>query len=140
MNSMTDTQTLIGLLDRQTQPVCAQLTPNRILDADFQRGFIKLEFSEQPAFSNHFGNIQGGFAVAMVDVLISFAAYAKVRQWLPTVEIHSRFVAPAKLGICVGEGWVVKAGKTLVFLEAQLYGGDGQLAVHATAIASIKPA
>jgi len=76
----------------------------------------------------------------MVDVLVSIAAYAKVRQWLPTVEIHSRFVAPAKMGVCIGVGWVVKAGKTLVFLEAQLYGADGQLAVHATAIASIRQA
>jgi len=52
---MTDTQTLIGLLDGQSQPVCARLTPNKIVDADFERGYVKLEFSEQPAFSNHFG-------------------------------------------------------------------------------------
>lgn len=137
---MTDTETLAELLAQQPQPVCARLTGGVLLAADSERGYIQYRFDEQPAFSNHFNNIQGGFAVAMVDVLISVAAYAKVRQWLPTVEIHSRFVAPLKMGVCVGEGWVVKAGRNLVFLEAQLFGPDGQLAVHATAIAAQKSA
>ncbi len=137
---MSDAGTLTTLLAAQLKPACAELTPADIVEADFDRGYVKLQFAEQPAFSNHFGNIQGGFAVAMIDWLISIAAYAKVRQWLPTIEIHSRFIAPAKLGVCVGEGWVIKAGKNLVFLEAQLWGADGQLAVHATAIASNRSA
>ena len=133
---MSDTETLINLLEEFPKPICADLTPGEIIEADFDRGYVKMKFAEQPAFSNHFGNIQGGFAVAMIDVLTSISAYAKVRQWLPTVEFHSRFLAPVKLGVCVGDSWVIKAGKKLVFLEAQLWGSDGRLAVHSTAIAS----
>ena len=136
---MSDAAELRELLARQPAPVCAQLTPFEILEADFTRGFVKVQFAEQPAFGNHFGDIQGGFGVAMIDVLVSVAAYAKLRQWLPTVEIKSSFVAPAKLGVCIGEGLVIKAGKNLAFLEGRLWGADGQLAIHATATASIKP-
>jgi uncharacterized protein (TIGR00369 family) len=132
--------TLAALLAEQPMPPCAKLVPNELLDADFERGYVKLRFAEQPEFSNHFGNIAGGFAVELIDVLISMAAYAKLRQWCPTVEIHSRFIAPAKVGVCVGEAWVIRAGRTLVFLEAHLWGADGQLAVHATAIATNRPA
>lgn len=135
---MSDTLILRELLASQPAPVCARLTPFEIMEADFARGFVRLEFAEQPAFRNHFGDIQGGFGVAMIDVLLSVAAYARLRQWLPTVEIKCSFLCPAKLGICVGEGLVMKAGKSLAFLEGRLWGADGQLALHATATASIK--
>lgn len=137
---MNDAETLAATLAAQAPPPCAALMPHEIVDADLERGYVKLRFAEQRAFENHFGNINGGFAVALIDVLISVAAYAKTRQWCPTVEIQSRFVGPARIGVCEGEAWVVKAGKNLVFLEANLWGSDNQHAVHATAIATSRNA
>lgn len=134
---MSDAMELQRLLDDQPSPDCAALTPCAIEEADLESGRVVLRFAAQPAFKNHFGNIQGGFAVAMIDVLVSIAAYAKTRAWLPTVEIKSSFVAPMKLGECRGEGTVIKAGRQLVFLEARLWGADGRLAVHATATAAV---
>jgi uncharacterized protein (TIGR00369 family) len=135
----TAAQDLQSALNSQPAPDCAALTPFTVEEADFDVGRVVLRFAPQPAFKNHFGNVQGGFAVAMVDVLVSVAAYAKTRQWLPTVEIKSSFVAPLKLGECRGEGLVVKAGRQVVFLEARLWGADGKLAVHATATAAVPP-
>ena len=136
---MSEVQRLRDVLAGQPTPKCAELTPFEILDANFADGFVRVEFAPQPAFRNHFGDIQGGFGVAMIDLLVSIAAYAKTGQWMPTVEIKSSFVAPAKLGVCVGEGRVVKAGRNLVFMEARLWGADGRLAIHAMATA-IAPA
>jgi uncharacterized protein (TIGR00369 family) len=136
---MSDASELQRLLESQPSPDCAALTPCTVEDADFDSGRVVLRFAAQPAFKNHFGNVQGGFAVAMVDVLVSIAAYAKTKAWLPTVEIKSSFLAPMKLGECRGEGSVIKAGRQLVFLEAKLWGADGRLAVHATATASVPP-
>jgi uncharacterized protein (TIGR00369 family) len=135
----TAAQDLQDALASQPTPECAALTPFAIEEADFEAGRVVLRFAPQPAFRNHFGNVQGGFAVAMVDVLVSVAAYAKTRQWLPTIEIKSSFLAPMKLGECRGEGLVVKAGRQVVFLEARLWGADGKLAVHATATATAPP-
>ena len=137
---MPDATELIRLLQAQPQPDCAALTPFVVEEADLEAGRVGLRFAAQPAFKNHFGNVQGGFAVAMIDVLVSVAAYAKTRAWLPTVEIKSSFVAPMKLGECKGEATVIKAGKQLVFLEARLWGADGRLAVHATATAAVPAA
>jgi uncharacterized protein (TIGR00369 family) len=136
--STSDADQLDALLAAQPKPVCAALTPFEIAEADFDAGVVVLRFNEQPAFANHWGNIQGGFGVAMIDVLISVAVYAKLRQWCPTVEIKSSFVAPAKLGRCKGEARVIKAGKALAFVEARLWGADEQLAIHATATVSVK--
>jgi uncharacterized protein (TIGR00369 family) len=135
----TAAQDLQSALSNQPTPDCAALTPFTVEEADFDVGRVVLQFASQPAFKNHFGNVQGGFAVAMVDVLVSVAAYAKTKQWLPTVEIKSSFVAPMKLGECRGEGLVVKAGRQVVFLEAKLWDADGKLAVHATATAAVPP-
>jgi len=134
---MSQAAELQDMLDAQPKPDCAALTPCVVKDADFEAGRIVLVFAPQPAFKNHFGNVQGGFAVAMIDVLISIAAFAKTKLWLPTVEIKSSFVAPMKLGECRGEGVVIRAGRQLVFLEAKLWGADGKLAVHATATAAV---
>ena len=134
---LTAAKELQHALDSQPRPDCAALTPFSVEEADFDVGRVVLRFAPQPAFKNHFGNVQGGFAVAMIDVLVSIAAYAKTRQWLPTIEIKSSFVAPMKLGECRGEGIVVKAGRQIVFLEAKLWGADGKLAVHATATTAV---
>lgn len=137
---MSDAAALNKLLAAQPAPECLKLTPFAVDQANFEEGRVKVLFAAQPAFRNHFGNVQGGFAVAMIDVLVSVAAFAKTRAWCPTVEIKSSFMAPMQLGECVGEGLVVRAGRLLVFLEARLWGADGKLAVHATATALIPTA
>lgn len=135
---MSKAAELQALLDAQPRPDCDALTPCVVDDADFEAGRVVLVFARQPAFKNHVGNVQGGFAVAMIDVLISITAFARTKLWLPTVEIKSSsFVAPMKVGECRGEGLVIRAGKQWVFLEARLWGPDGQLAVHATATAAV---
>jgi uncharacterized protein (TIGR00369 family) len=134
---MNQARELQQTLDSQLSPDCAALTPFVVEEVDFNEARVVLSFAPQPAFKNHFGNVQGGFAVAMIDVLISVTAYARTKAWLPTVEIKSSFIAPLKLGKCRGEGIVIKAGKRLVFMEARLWGEDGKLAVHATATVAV---
>jgi uncharacterized protein (TIGR00369 family) len=123
----------ISLLDRQPKPACVQLTPFVVAAANPANGFVRLEFAEQPAFRNHFGNIQGGFAVAMLDVVLSVAAYAKARVWLPTIEIKCSFLEPLPIGSCIGEGHVIKSGKNVAFIEGRLLVADGKPGAIATA-------
>ena len=130
---MPNLEDICVALANQPQPECLKLTPFKLVDANAEAGFVKVEFAAQPAFGNHFGHIQGGFAAAMLDVAVSAAVFLKVRQWLPTVELKCSFLQPARLGTCVGEGRVLRAGRNIVFVEGRLWGADGELAVHATA-------
>ena len=134
---MSKAAELQALLDSQPKLDCTALPAFLVEAADFDVGRVVLRFAPQPAFQNYYGNVQGGFAVALIDVLISIAAFAKTRAWLPTVEIKSTFVAPLPLGESRGEASVIKAGQQFVFLEAKLCGPNGVLAVHATATASV---
>ena len=130
------------LLAATPQPACVALTPFELVDAEAEQGRARVEFAAQPAFGNHFGNIQGGFMVAMLEVPLTIAIFAKTKRFLPTIEIKTSFLAPARIGACVGEGIVVRAGSSLVFAEARLWGADGKLVAHATAtsLAAAPPA
>src|SRR5262245_7092433 len=115
MSEMADE--LQRLLDNHPKPACTALTPFTVIDADLDRGFAQLEFA---SFQNQFGSIQGGFAVAMLDVVLLVAAYAKLRQWLPTIEIKSSFLEPLPVDVCIGEGRLLKAGRYVAFVEGRL--------------------
>jgi uncharacterized protein (TIGR00369 family) len=130
---MTTLEAIRAALASQPSPECLKLTPFDLVDASAEEGFAKVEFLPQPAFGNHFGHIQGGFAAAMLDVPISAAVFVKLKQWLPTVELKCSFLRPARIGVCIGEGRVLRAGRSIVFVEGKLWGSDGELAVHATA-------
>jgi uncharacterized protein (TIGR00369 family) len=130
---MSTTEEIRSLIASQPKPACIALTPFELLEANTQTGYVKIEFAPQPAFENHFGNIQGGFAVAMLDVVMSLAAFVKVHQWLPTLEVKASFIAPAKIDKCIGEGFVLRAGRHVTFVEGKLLNSNNQLAVHATA-------
>jgi uncharacterized protein (TIGR00369 family) len=127
------TEELRALLARTPQPVCVALTPFELIEADAEQGRARVEFAAQPAFGNAFGNIQGGFAVAMLEIPLTLAVFIKTGRFLPTIEIKTSFVSPARIGVCMGEGVVVRAGSSLVFAEARLWSPDGKLAAHATA-------
>jgi uncharacterized protein (TIGR00369 family) len=131
----TDLETLRAALTPDNLPVCAALTPFEVIAANAADGLVRVEFEPQPAFGNHFGNIQGGFIVAMLDLPLSLAAFLKAGEFLPTVEIKTSFLAPARIGRCAAEGRVLRAGRALVFTEAKLWSADGALAAHATATA-----
>jgi uncharacterized protein (TIGR00369 family) len=135
---MSDLEKFRTLVAGVPKPPCAALIPFSIIEVDSERGFVKVEFEPQPAFGNVFGHVQGGFAVAMIDIPISLAGLLKQQQWLPTVEIKTSFLTPAKLGTCIGEGQIIRAAKSIVFAEGRLWGGDGKLAVHATATLAVK--
>ncbi|NJR43174.1 MAG: PaaI family thioesterase, partial [Akkermansiaceae bacterium] len=48
------------------------------------------------------------------------------RIFVPTLELKVSFLAPARQGRLFAEGRVVKAGRTIAFLEADLFDGDGK--------------
>ena len=116
-------------------PVCVELIPFDVLKARKDPGYVRLRFKPQPAFENHFGNVQGGFCVAMLDVLFSIAIYVETGRFLPTIELKTNFLAPVPIAAIEGEGTVIRAGSAIVFAEASLYNPSGERAVHTTGTA-----
>lgn len=118
---------LTRLLHATEPPVCAALVPFEVLEADLRSGHVTVLFAAQPAFGNHFQHVQGGFAAAMLDTVISLAAFAVTRRWLPTASLNISFLSPVPVAPCHAQARVLKLGKKLCFIEARLTNGEHTL-------------
>ena len=112
---------LVDHLNALPMPECAALMPGAVVGATRTPPTLTLRFEPQPAFGNHFGNVAGGFAVAMLDGVLSLVTYVATGAFLPTISINTSFLAPLPIGEITAEARVVKVGSSVVFAEADLW-------------------
>ena len=125
---MTDAE----LLERMNTkvPATSILLGTRVLAVDSQAGTVRMSFESRPEFCNPMGNVQGGFIVAMLDDCAAVAAVAASGQRIvvPTIELKCSFFGVARLGRPLyGDGRVIKMGRRIAFMEAELTDADGKL-------------
>ena len=106
-----------------------------------EAGTIEVEFEGKPEFTNPVGVIQGGFLAAMLDDTMgpALAATLGPGEFAPTLNLNVSFARPARVGRLVGRGRIVRRGKEICFLAAELY-QDEELVASATATAIIRRA
>ena len=112
----------------------ATLLGAKPLACDPAAGRITIAFQAQPEFCNLLGTVQGGMLAAMLDLVMSFAALSTLGPgWVvPTIDMTTHFISPARPGPVVGEGAVVKKGRTITFMEGRLRDDHGKLLTTAT--------
>jgi uncharacterized protein (TIGR00369 family) len=106
------------------------------LACDPVAGRITIAFEAKPEFCNLLGSVQGGMLAAMLDLVMSFSVLCTMGgpgHVVPTVTMNTQFLSPAKPGRIVGEGAVVKKGRSVAFMEGRLRDRDGRLLTTATA-------
>lgn len=130
---MPDTIALRSVLEGFTSTASVNLTPFAVEAADFARGEVRLLFEPRPNFANRNGVTQGGLAMGMMDVALSLAAYAGTGQFGPTVEMKASYLAPLPIGPVLAVARVLKAGRTLVFLEGSLSAPGAPVSIAASA-------
>jgi uncharacterized protein (TIGR00369 family) len=110
-----------------------------IKKVDAEVGTIEVEFQGKPEFTNPAGNVQGGFLAAMLDDTMgpALAAMLAKGEFAPTLNLNVSFVRAAKVGAIQGRGRVLKRGKEICFLAAELY-QEGELVASATATAIVR--
>jgi uncharacterized protein (TIGR00369 family) len=125
-------------LDRLEAPPSFRLLGWHLLDARPRDGWIRIGFDGKPEFCNPAGFIQGGILSAMLDDTMGPAVFVMTdgRFYTATITMTTNFLAPAMVGLIVGEASVTQLGKTIAFIEAKLTGGNG--AVFATSSASAR--
>jgi uncharacterized protein (TIGR00369 family) len=129
-------------LDRVPAPPCAKLLGWHVLDARPEEGWIRVGFEGRPEFLNPAGYIQGGLLAAMLDDTMGPAVFAHTEgaTYTATIDFNVSFIAPAKPGPLVGEGRIIKLGKSVGFLEAYLCDAAGEMIAHATSTVRLIPA
>ncbi|HEY8572618.1 PaaI family thioesterase [Phenylobacterium sp.] len=130
------------VLDEVPTPPCARLLGWHVLDVNAAQGWIRIGFEAKPEFTNPAGFIQGGFLSAMLDDTMGPAVFvhSEGALYTATIDFNVSFLAPAKVGPIVGEGRVIKLGKTVGFVEAYLCDAEGEMIAHATSTVRLVPA
>lgn len=96
---------------------------------DKDAGEVEVVFNAGQQLTNKWGGIHGGMVAAMIDELISLSS-GLVLDWgqiVPTLELKTSFLDAARPGPLTGIGRVVKRGKSIGFVEAELRNGEGTL-------------
>jgi len=106
------------------------------LACDPAAGRITIAFEARPEFCNLLGTVQGGMLAAMLDLVMSFSVLCTMGgpgYAVPTIDMHTHFLSPARAGRLVGEGAVVRKGRSIAYMEGRLRDGQGNLLTTATA-------
>lgn len=132
----TDTATA---LDGFPAPPCSRLLGWELLAAKPKEGWIKVGFDARWEFTNPAGYIQGGFLAAMLDDTMGPAVFVATegRLYSPTIDMNVSFMTPVRPGRLVGEGKVVRLGKSIAFLEGTLCDAAGAMVARATCTARL---
>ena len=88
----------------------------------------------------HSGNVvQGGFVAAMLDAAMSHAVFANIDNVisLPTLELKVNYLAASLAGTYSARGVIVRAGRSIVFLEGKLFNERGELTATASSTAKV---
>lgn len=122
---------------RQNRPPFADLLGADIVALDTEAGTARMTFNGKPELCNPMGVVQGGFVAAMLDYVMTMAAFAAANQRveMPTLEMKINFLGPVFPGTHRGEGVVTRKGRSIMFLEGRLYNGKDQLVVTASSTA-----
>ena len=112
-----------------------------VVAVDPEAGTSEVHFFARPEFCNRWGQVQGGFVTAMLDSTSAVAGIAKSGFTLvmPTIELKTSFIAPAPQGRLIGRGLALRIGRSVAFLEGELYDPDGTLLARGSFTARPRP-
>lgn len=118
-------------------PPAAELLGWELIAEHPAEGRIEIAFHPDARMLNPHGTVQGGFVAAMLDdtmgpALVSMSGGALAPS---SLDMNVSFLRPIKPGRVIGRGCVVNKGRSIVFLEAELFDPDGKLLARATSTA-----
>jgi uncharacterized protein (TIGR00369 family) len=128
-----------SIFDGLPMPPVAKTLGWTLRAIDPEGGTIEVGFTAGDAFTNPTGAVQGGFVAAMLDDTMGPAVFAMGRGkiFAPTLDLHVSFLKPARPGRFVGKAKVVSLGKSIAFLEGELFDAGGELVAKSTATARV---
>jgi uncharacterized protein (TIGR00369 family) len=129
-------RTIVG--DHARLAPIARLLGATVLAVDDGRVIVEFEVREE--FKHPGGAVQGGIVTAFADLCMALAAHThfEAGQHMSTSSITLNFLAPITAGPVIGEGAVVKKGRSVVFMEAVVRDREGNEFAHASSVGSIR--
>lgn len=121
-------------------PAVIRTLRGRVASWTPERKELRMEFEIGPDFCHTVDIVQGGFVTAMLDASMAHAVIASEPQHtvhVSSIDINVSFLRVARAGRFAAIGSIVKAGRTIAFLKAELYSDKGELVATATSSAHL---
>ena len=120
-------------------PPAMQTLGGEVLEFDKEMNSAMVRFAAGRSLCNSDDGIQGGFICGMLDAAMANAVFCLVGEFaiVATLEIKVSYLEAARQGDLYARGTVIRAGKTVTFLEAELRDADGKLLANASSTARV---
>ena len=96
-------------------------------------GRARLQVTLQPFHLNNSGVGHGGLVMTLLDVTMASAAGSATGTNVVTVDMQTQFLAPAT-GVLTSEAWVVRAGKSIAFVEGKIVNQAGDIVAKGSCV------
>ena len=126
---MSDPNPFEGL----TPPPAAVLLGHRFRAFDREAMTLSLGFEARPEFVNPSGVVQGGFLTAMIDDTMGPLLMVLTGGGSATIDLTVSFLRGVLPGPVTTHARVVRMGRTVAFMEGELFDAHDRLSVRATA-------
>ncbi len=132
------TDELIKILNAN-RPPAMQTLGGEVLKFDTEENAATVRFTAGSSLCNPDGGIQGGFICGMLDAAMANAVFCLLGDVaiVATLEIKVSYLEVSRQGELFARGTVIRSGKTVTFLEAELRDADGKLLATASSTARV---
>ena len=104
----------------------------------FENGKTRLRLALKPEHGNNLGIAHGGVICTLLDIAMGTAARCTIGVPVMTLDMQTSFIGPGR-GVLIGEGRVLRAGRSILFCEAEVTAEDtGELIAKGSGV--FKPA
>lgn len=121
------------------KPPALQTLGGEILEFDVENKAARVRYTAGSSLCNPDGGIQGGFICGMLDAAMANAVFCLLGDVaiVATLEIKVSYLEVSRQGNLFARGAVVRSGKTITFLEAELRDAEDNLLATASSTARI---
>jgi uncharacterized protein (TIGR00369 family) len=105
----------------------------RIEPVDLVDGRTRLRVVVGPEHGNNLGIAHGGLICTLLDIAMGTAARSAIGRPVITLDMQVGFIAPGR-GVLFGEGRVIRAGRSVVFAEAEVRTEAGELVARSSGL------
>lgn len=120
-------------------PPALRTLGGEVMEFDKANRAAMVRYAASSSLCNPDGGIQGGFICGMLDAAMAHAVFCLLGDVaiVATLEIKVSYLEVARQGELFARGAVIRSGKTITFLEAELRDADGRLLATASSTARV---
>ncbi|MBF2753863.1 MAG: PaaI family thioesterase [Gammaproteobacteria bacterium AqS3] len=127
-------------INRSMPPCIATLGSGRVLGYDEEAGSVEMAFTAEPHHCHSGDIVQGGFVTGMMDAAMAQTVMMHVGfdRWIASLELKVSFLDVAHPGELRARAWVRRLGRSIIFLEAELFQEGDESKLVATSSSTVK--